>query len=579
MEKRLNDLQQRLQSSINNLWCKTLLHEINRLSSCLTNKLPIYETKLTREQLLNSLKFIQELNIISTNNDLYYRALTNYLLLLSIHTHKLVCGIFLDHIYQLKQHLQYWKHDEPTHIGLFDQIKTTFWYDKDRDDIRTIEKIKFLNKQEHNLSYIIGHLTYTITNLEQQEQINIDLIMNSTNELYKILFDHTTSINYNSHSDLSDVIEAYNQILNSFEEFKLRWIDTIHLYYRPTHIKRYLPYYICFSAIGFYTLYKIYTNKQQIINYIYSSYDSLKFFINEHLIVPLKTIYTSTFESRSSQTAFENSQINYINSKKILEEMLEEYGRQHAGTLAQINNTSIDEFLSTLNERAKNEDMNVVMKNYQQELNRPIISALLGDLIKGIDLILDQHPLKCLGILIQVQKVKVDGEGLVIQINQLMKQNQINFSLLATIPAILLITFLTISTKNIIANRVIRQRRYDLSTLRQQIIRQLREIEHVLILNSETPALTMNDYELIVTEKDHNENGNHQIQMTYLTCGRFLSLLYELKYFANQLKSKRIFSKEFNEDINLLTYTQLSVQQKLLIIQQIGHSYSFLVHA
>ncbi|CAF3986782.1 unnamed protein product, partial [Rotaria sp. Silwood1] len=41
----------------------------------------------------------------------------------------------------------------------------------------------------------------------------------------------------------------------------------------------------------------------------------------------------------------------------------------------------------------------------------------------------------------------------------------------------------------------------------------------------------------------------------------------------------RIFSKEFNEDINLLTYTQLSVQQKLLIIQQIGHSYSFLVHA
>ncbi|CAF3252682.1 unnamed protein product [Rotaria sp. Silwood2] len=392
MEKRLDDLQQRLQTSITNLWCKTLSHEINRLSSCLTNKLPIYRTQLTREQLLNSIKLIQELNLVSINNDLYSRALTNYLLLLSIHTHKLVCEIFLDHINNLKEHLQYWKHDEPIQIGLFDQIKTTFWYDQNRDDIRSIEKVKFLNKQEHYLSNIIGRLAYTITNLEQQEKINLDLIMNSTNELYKILFDNTT-VNYNSHSDLSDVIEVYFQMLNAFEEFKLRFIDTVHLYYRPTHIKRYLPYYVCFTAIGFYTLYKVYTNKEQIINYAYSSYDSLKFFIDEHLIIPLKTIYTSTFESRSSQAAFENSQINYTNSKKILEEMLEEYGRQHAGTLAQINNTSIEEFLSTLNERARNEDMNVVMKNYQQELNRPIISALLGDLIKGIFLMLDQWQL------------------------------------------------------------------------------------------------------------------------------------------------------------------------------------------
>ncbi|CAF1060779.1 unnamed protein product [Rotaria sordida] len=548
MEKRLDDLQQRLQSSINNLWCKTLSHEINRLSSCLTNKLPIYRTQLTREQLLISIKSIQDLNIISTNNDLYYRGLINYLLLLSIHTHKLICEIFLDHIYHLKQHLHYWKQNESNEIGIFDQIKTTFWFDKNRDDIRIIEKIKFLTKQEYYLSNIIGHLAYTINNLEQQEQINLDLIMNSTNELYKILFDNT-SVNYNSHSDLSDVIEVYSQMLNSFDEFKLRWIDTVHLYYKPTHIKRYLPFYVCFTAIGFYTLFKVYTNRQQIINYIYTTYDSLKFFISEHLILPLKTIYASTFESRSSQAAYENSQLNYTNSKKILEEMLEEYGRQHADSLAQINNTTVDEFLSTLNERARNEDMNVVMKNYQQELNRPIRSALLGDLIKGI--------------LIQVQKVKVDGEGL-----------------LATIPALLLITFITISTKNIIANRVLKQRKFDLSTLRQKIIRKLREIEHVLIFNSEIPALTINDNELIVKEKDNNEeNDNDQTKMTYLTYGYFLSLLYELKYFTTQLKSKRMLSKEFNEDINLLTYTQLSVKQKLMIIQQIGHSYSFLVHS
>jgi hypothetical protein len=149
-------------------------------------------------------------------------------------------------------------------------------------------------------------------------------------------------------------------------------------------LKRYFPYYICFTAIGFYTLYKVYTNKGQILNYIYSSYDSLKFFVNEHLIIPLKTIYTSTFESSSSQSTYENSQLNYTNSKQILEEMLEEYGRQHANALAPINNNTVEEFMSTLHERARNEDMNIVMKYYQQELNAPIRSALLGDLIKGI---------------------------------------------------------------------------------------------------------------------------------------------------------------------------------------------------
>ncbi len=174
--------------------------------------------------------------------------------------------------------------------------------------------------------------------------------------------------------------------------------------------------------------------------------------------------------------------------------------------------------------------------------------------------------------------MKVDGEGLVIQIDQLMKQNQINFSLLATIPAILFFTLVTVATKNFVSNRVLKRRKFDLTTLRQRIISKLRDIEHMLILNSSTPALTINNHELIVIENVNNENGDDQTTMTYLTFGHFLALIYELKYFTKQIKSKRMLSKEFNDDVNLLTYTQLSVEQKLLIIQQIYHSYSFLVH-
>ncbi|CAF1611341.1 unnamed protein product, partial [Adineta ricciae] len=381
MEKRLADLEQRLQSSISNIWCRTLLNQINHLSSSLSNLSPIYRSRLTREQLLASIKIIQDLNLNSTNTDVYRRALANYLLLLSIHTHKLVCGILLDHVHHLKHHLTYWKNDELNQFQVVEQLKTTFWFDQQRDDIRITEKIKYLNNQQDLLANLIGRLAYTITKLEQQEKLDLNEVMSATNELHKIVFDEVT-VEYNSQSDLLDVIEVHSQILNSFDEFRSKLIEKIHLYRRPTHLKRYLPYYIGFTAIGMFIIYKVYTNKTGIYNYITTTYESLKFFLNEHLVAPLKTIYTSTFESHSSESAYENSQLNYTNSKKILEEMLEEYGRQHAGTLAQVNNVSVEEFLATLNERARNEDMNVVMKNYQQELNSPIRSALLGDLIK-----------------------------------------------------------------------------------------------------------------------------------------------------------------------------------------------------
>lgn len=383
MEKRLDDLQKRLQSSINIPWCKTFSNELNHLSTNLSNTLPIYRTRITRDQLLTSIKYIQELEINTKTNDLYRRALINYLLLLSIHTHKLICGVFLDRMDKVKKHANFWKNYESSPLSIIEQIKTTFWFDPIRDDIRTNEKVKFLNRQQDTLANIIGRLAYTITNLEQQEQINLDLIMNYTNDLHKIIYDGT-AVNYNSHSDLLDVIELYSQILNYFDEFHLRWKEKIHMYYQPTHLKRYFPYYICSTVIGVYTIYKIYSNKNQILDYIYTSYDSLKFFVNEHLIIPIKTIYTSTFESNASENAYENLQLNYTNSKKILEEMLEEYGRQHADVLAQINNTNTEEFLSTLSQRARDEDMNIVMKYYQQELNTPIRSAVVGDLIKGI---------------------------------------------------------------------------------------------------------------------------------------------------------------------------------------------------
>lgn len=64
------------------------------------------------------------------------------------------------------------------------------------------------------------------------------------------------------------------------------------------------------------------------------------------------------------------------------------------------------------------------MKTYQREIQRPILSLLFGDLMRGL--------------LIQVQKVKIDTEAAMLAADQVLRSNEINFNLIATMPVLLL---------------------------------------------------------------------------------------------------------------------------------------------
>jgi hypothetical protein len=68
--------------------------------------------------------------------------------------------------------------------------------------------------------------------------------------------------------------------------------------------------------------------------------------------------------------------------------------------------------------------MDLVMKTYQREIQRPILSLLFGDLMRGL--------------LIQVQKVKIDTEAAMLAADQVLRSNEINFNLIATMPVLLL---------------------------------------------------------------------------------------------------------------------------------------------
>ena len=68
--------------------------------------------------------------------------------------------------------------------------------------------------------------------------------------------------------------------------------------------------------------------------------------------------------------------------------------------------------------------MDVLMRTYESELKHPIWNTLNGQLARAL--------------LIQVQKLKVDTESAMLELDQILRANELNVALIAAIPAILI---------------------------------------------------------------------------------------------------------------------------------------------
>jgi nuclear-control-of-ATPase protein 2 len=79
-----------------------------------------------------------------------------------------------------------------------------------------------------------------------------------------------------------------------------------------------------------------------------------------------------------------------------------------------------------LNSRANQLDMSIVMKRYENEISQPIVNLARGELMRSV--------------LIQLQKLKVDTESTIVELDTLIEENDLNLQLLATVPGILLLS-------------------------------------------------------------------------------------------------------------------------------------------
>ena len=90
--------------------------------------------------------------------------------------------------------------------------------------------------------------------------------------------------------------------------------------------------------------------------------------------------------------------------------------------------------LNSLLKNVKRGDLTSVLLSYEKDIKNPLKNAISGDLIRTL---LIQGDF----LFIKVHKTKCDGELAMSALDKLLRSNELNFALLATVPSILLISF------------------------------------------------------------------------------------------------------------------------------------------
>ncbi|XP_071706726.1 protein DGS1, mitochondrial-like [Rutidosis leptorrhynchoides] len=148
-----------------------------------------------------------------------------------------------------------------------------------------------------------------------------------------------------------------------------------------------------------------------IDNWIIEAKDSVKGFLNDHVEQPLIAIRDELFETfrKRHKGVMELEEVQLTSSS--LHRMLLAFSEQTKG--------------QKFPENISDQDMlEIVMGRYEKELINPIQNLLGGELARAM--------------LIQIQKLKLDIETAMLELNQILRANEINFAILAALPAFFL---------------------------------------------------------------------------------------------------------------------------------------------
>ncbi|KAL7753367.1 Nuclear control of ATPase protein 2 [Sorochytrium milnesiophthora] len=247
--------------------------------------------------------------------------------------------------------------------------------------------------------------------------------------------------------------------------------------------------------------------------------------ITDWVIKPMRDIY-ETVRHRERRLAIMGTE-SLQNDLQSLERMVIDY----ASARGKISEADLPNII----EHVRAGDISLVLDDYENEIHRPIASALTGPLITLM--------------LIQVQKTKVDVELAMSALDKLLRSNELNFAFLAVLPTM----GITFAAARWVSQTLSRKKGMRQDVAQMRVKRSLWSVERTLT----------------VTADDTADSGNKEL-------GLLLVELNILRQLSQSVKMSREERERLLADIREMERAMVSNERKLKVVDRMYRNYSFL---
>ena len=190
---------------------------------------------------------------------------------------------------------------------------------------------------------------------------------------------------------------------------------------RPSRLVRYWLPAVALLISSSTILRLLISRQDDIISWIRDLGATARDFWFNWVVEPVRKIVGTIRHDSNSEIAI-MSRDSLKADRDSLERMVVEFARDNPDVA--VGNSSITELqISEIRSKVKEGDVTPVLKAYEQDLRRPIVGAIKGDLVRAL--------------LIQVQKSKVDLEVAISGIDSLLKSQELVFGFVGLTPGVL----------------------------------------------------------------------------------------------------------------------------------------------
>jgi nuclear-control-of-ATPase protein 2 len=220
-----------------------------------------------------------------------------------------------------------------------------------------------------------------------------------------------------------ELTDAINLVHKNLEKLNSYLSVMVGKHRKPRRMTLYWVRYTC-GAVGL-SVFSIWLlrhsslmGSSDIENWVHDAKEATMSFFSDHVEQPLLSIRDELFDTfrKRHKGVMETEEVQLTQDS--LHRMLRNFCEQ--ATREKVPDNASDQ-----------EMLEVVMNRYEKELVHPIHNLLSGELARGL--------------LIQVQKLKLDIETAMLELDQILRANEINFAILAALPAFFLsIVMLTV---------------------------------------------------------------------------------------------------------------------------------------